>query len=139
MLEELLDGWKASAEEQKAIQRLRKITSPGNQIAKRKGFALFVLVKDALVEGHGMSRWALIERDDYYPILYGSMTLANIHQSAESPHPVDVSPVNEIASPTQLLMSNLFSPALSLMGITSWSGALMRPIDRLNMGLSFNH
>jgi hypothetical protein len=30
LLEELPDGWEAAAEEQKAIQRLRKITSPGD-------------------------------------------------------------------------------------------------------------
>jgi len=37
------------------------------QIAEQKGFAPFVFVKDALVEEHNASRWALIERDDYYP------------------------------------------------------------------------
>jgi len=37
------------------------------QIAEQKGFAPFVFVKDALVEEHSTSRWALIERNDYYP------------------------------------------------------------------------
>jgi hypothetical protein len=37
------------------------------QIAEQQGFAPFVFVKDALVEEHSTSRWALIGRDDYYP------------------------------------------------------------------------
>jgi len=37
------------------------------QIAEQKGFAPFVFVKDALVEEHNTSKWALIEQDDYYP------------------------------------------------------------------------
>ncbi|MBC8235024.1 hypothetical protein H8E77_36225 [bacterium] len=37
------------------------------QFAEQKGFAPYVFVKDALVEEHSASRWALIERDDYYP------------------------------------------------------------------------
>lgn len=36
-------------------------------LAEQKGFAPFVFVKDALVEEHSTSRWALIEQDDYYP------------------------------------------------------------------------
>jgi len=36
------------------------------QIAEHKGFAPFAFVKDALVEEHSTSRWALIGRDDYY-------------------------------------------------------------------------
>jgi tetratricopeptide (TPR) repeat protein len=50
------------------------------QIAEHKGFAPFVFVKDALVEEHSTSRWALIGRDDYYQSLQeGLRTSADVY------------------------------------------------------------